>query len=70
LLPVVTDAGPWLRARVPAITLLGTGPQGRPLRGLHQTSDRFAAVDPVALDLARRTVRAFLARCDSLPPAP
>lgn len=70
LVPVVTDAGPWLRARARAITLLGTGPQGRPARGLHRPQDRRSAFDAAGFDLARHTVRAFLAHCDSIAAAP
>jgi hypothetical protein len=68
--PVVTDAGPWLRAGVPAITLLGVGRDGQPRRGLHRATDCLAALDASGLDLARRTTLAFLARWDSLPPGP
>ena len=69
-LPVVTDAGPWRRAGIPALTLLGVGPDGLPMRGLHGGRDRLAALDPAALDRARRTLRAFLAGLDSLPAGP
>ena len=70
LIPIVSDAGPWRRGRVRAITLLGIGSHGLPARGLHGPQDRLAGLDPAALDRVRRTVRAFLSACDSLPATP
>jgi hypothetical protein len=66
-LPVVTDAGPWCRAGVPTVTLLGLGPGGVPLSGLHGPGDRLPAIDPLAIQRARVSLHRFLATLDSLP---
>jgi hypothetical protein len=62
--PVFTDAGPLVRAGIPAVTLVGLDAAGAPPRRLHRPADRLAALDPSGIDRAGAIVRRVLTDAD------
>ena len=63
--PAVTDAGPWLAIRVPAVTLLNLRANSLPASGLHGPRDRIEATDRVGVEAAGALVRAWLTEVDA-----
>lgn len=66
-LPVVTDCGPLLEARIPAMTLLGLERGGHAPRGLHTAADQRHRLDRDGVAAARDLLWMWLHSVDPAP---